>query len=244
MVAHYIADRDFAGMKQVIRSSVKLLMLMSLPVCLWLICEGDKFVSLLFERGKFSHADATLTGQLVVLLTPYILFSRLISIAQTPFYATKDTKMLVASMVLGFMLYALVAPPSFYLLGVYGFPLATSLAAALGTALMCLLIHRKFGPMEWARFRGFALRLGGSILVSCGGFAFGNRLSINDNFSGFWGRCLAAGIPSALGLIAFALGAFAFRLVEPGELAGQLRLPGWERLRRSAAARRLVSPNV
>ncbi len=236
MVAHYVAEKHFAGMKTAIRNGVKLLIFMSVPVGLLLIFDGEKLIRVLFQRGKFSHADATLTSQLVALMTPYILFSRMISITQTPFYAIKDTTTLVASSIWVFFLYLAVIPLALRGLGVSGFPLATSLATGLGALVMCSFARRKFGPMGWDRLGGFSLRIIGASAIGCLGFMLGNRLSTNFGFLGFLGLCFSAAIPSLLGLVAFGCGALIFGLVGLGEAVGQARLSKSRRFNPPAAA--------
>jgi putative peptidoglycan lipid II flippase len=226
MVAHYVAKNDLEEMKKVVRNGVKLLIFMSMPVCILLSFEGEKLIRVLFERGQFSTADAALTSGLIALLTPYILFSRTISIMQTPFYAIKDTKTLVTSMVWSLLVYLVVIVPALYSMGVYGFPLATSLSAVIGTVVICILAHRTFGPMGWKGLSDFGSRMAGAMSVSCAGFIGGDRLSMNLGSDGFIGKCIVAAIPTLSGLIAFGCGALVFRLIKPAEIIKQFALLG------------------
>src|SRR5207249_12266740 len=111
VVAHYVAEKNGERMMATVRNGIKLLLFISVPVCVWLTFTGDSLISLLFERGQFSKTDAELTGSLMALMSPYILFSRAISITQTPFYAVRDTKTIVISMILSFLSYLLITPP-------------------------------------------------------------------------------------------------------------------------------------
>jgi putative peptidoglycan lipid II flippase len=219
-VAHFIAEDELEAMKRAIRGAMKLLLFMSVPICLWLIFDGDKLIGILFERGKFSHADAALTSRLISLMTPYIFFSRAISLVQTPFYAAKDTRTLVISMVWGFALYLATMPLMLFGFGFYGFPLVTSLSAALGTGLMCLFAGRSFGRMGWEELRSFLLRLATVAVVTSLGFLLGNTLTSDFGWSGVIGKCLSALVPSLLGFAAFAGTALAFRLADFKEISG------------------------
>ncbi len=231
MVAHYVAEKEMDEMKKVIRNGVKLLIFMSTPVCLLLSFEGLGLIRVLFERGQFSAADAVLTSGLMALITPYILFSRTISIMQTPFYAVKDTKTLCVSMVWSLLGYLMVIGPLLYFFRIYGFPLGTSLATALGTLVMCFLAHRAFGPMGWNRLSGFAVRMAGAMATSCAGFIGGNLLRTDFGRGGFLGNCIAAAIPSLIGMSAFGIGAVVFRLMKPVEMAQKFALLGSRKLR-------------
>ncbi len=167
----------------------------------------------------------------MALMTPYILFSRTISIMQTPFYAVKDTKTLCVSMVWSLLGYLMVIGPLLYFFRIYGFPLGTSLATALGTLVMCFLAHRAFGPMGWNRLSSFAVRMAGAMAISCAGFIGGNLLRTDFGRGGFLGNCIAAAIPSLIGMSAFGIGAVVFRLMKPVEMAQKFALLGSRKLR-------------
>ena len=232
MVAHYVAEKDFNAMKSAVRNGLKLLVFMSVPVCLWLTFTGDALISLLFQRGQFSHADAALTASLMALMAPerlpfdqhclmalmapYILFSRAISITQTPFYAVKDTRTLMFSMILSFGLYVLITPLLLFGLRVYGLPLATSASTALGAVVMCILLRRSFGPMGWIQLRTFSAQLVGAVAIACAGFFVGREVWLYFATPGVVGKLFAVGVPSVIGMTAFFGGALIFGLIDRG----------------------------
>ena len=222
VVAHYVAEKDGERMKSTIRNGIKLLLFMSVPVCVWLTFTGDSLISLLFERGQFSKADAELTSSLMVLMSPYILFSRAISITQAPFYAVRDTKTLVISMILSFVSYLVITPPLLYKFGVYGFPLATAASTALGALIMFLLLRRSFGAMDWSRLRTFSVQLIGASALACLALLLGQQSWMQFATSGWSRKLLAVGVPSLLGIMGFFAGAIIFRLIDPTWFPGLL----------------------
>ena len=154
----------------------------------------------------------------MALMTPYIFFSRAISIVQTPFYAVKDTKTLVLGMVLSFILYVAVTPVLVNWLGVYGFPLATSAATGLGAVAMYALFRRSFGAMGWNQVGNFLLRIGVAIVVTSGGFLLGRQFVVQTGSGNLVNQLIAAGIPSCTGLFAFflaVLGLFDVSAISP-----------------------------
>jgi putative peptidoglycan lipid II flippase len=188
----------------------------------WLLFEGDSAISLLFERGQFSRSDAALTASLMVLLSPYILFSRAISIMQVPFYAVKDTKALVLGALLSFALYILITPLLLHALGVYGFPLATVGYTAAGTFIMCVLLRRSFGSLEWTRLRTFSLKLFAAIVLACVGLLLGRESWTLFTASTLPWTVLAIGVQTLLGLIGFLAGTMLFHLIEPAQFLRSL----------------------
>ena len=218
LVAHHAAAKDWAAMKSTLRDGMKLLVFMSVPICAWLTVAREPLISLLFERGQFARADVVLTSSLMALMSPYILFSRAISLAQAPFYAVKDTRTLVVGMMVTFGSYLVVAPLLLYALGVYGFPLATVVSTAAGTLGMCWLLRRSFGRMEWTRLRSFSIRTAGAWTVACVGLLLGREMSLHLQGAGLLERVLALGVQTLLGFGGFAVGILMFGAVRRSSL--------------------------
>ena len=160
----------------------------------------------------------------MALMTPYILFSRAISITQTPFYAVRDTRTLALSMVLSFILYAVIIQPLLHWFGVYGFPLATSLSAALGTLIMCVLIHRSFGSLGWSKLGSFGVRMTCVVGAMVAALTLIGPIRLQVDPAGLLGKALALGIPSVIALVAFCAAALFVRVVEPAVVFDQLRV--------------------
>src|SRR5262249_29533609 len=128
LVSGYAAEGKFREMKHCIREAIRLIAFLALPISCWLIFASQPMMVLLFERGRFSQADSALVAVLIALLTPYIISGRIIGITQIPFYARLDTRTPLLSVIIFFALYIVTAPLLAGKLGIYGFPLASSLA--------------------------------------------------------------------------------------------------------------------
>ena len=219
IVAQYVAEKNFDGMKRTVRNGIQVLVFISLPVCAWLAFTGDSLISLLFERGQFSRPDVLLTSSLMALMTPYILFSRAVSISQTPFYAVKDTKTLGLSMVLSFLLYATMISPLLHWYGVYGFPLAISLSAALGVLVMCVFMHRSFGSMGWSKLQTFGVRMAGVVAAMMAALMVAGRFEVHAAAARITDKLFAIGIPSAFAMVAFLGTAVALRVISSTDIS-------------------------
>src|SRR5258708_27548514 len=176
MVSQNMAENNVPQMKRNLLRGMKLLMWLSLPLSAWLIFNGGSFISILFERGKIEKSDVRLIATLVALMTPYILFGRVVSLIQVPFYASMDTKTPLVGMAISFLSYLLLTPMLVYSCGIYGFPLSTSLTAICAALVMGVLMHKQFGAVGWRELQGFSFRLLFAICVSCGGFFLGHVL--------------------------------------------------------------------
>ena len=224
MVAQYVADKNFDGMKRALRSGVQVLMFISVPVCAWLAFTGESLITLLFERGQFSKADVVLTSSLMALMTPYIFFSRAISITQTPFYAIKDTRTLAVGMILSFVFYLAIARPLLFWLGVYGFPLATSLSTALGALYMCVILHRSFGSIGWSKLRSFGARIICVGIATVVALVMIQRFGVPRSDGTLLSKFVAVIIPSLFGAVVFFGTALGLRVINVGDMAERLNL--------------------
>jgi len=165
-----------------------------------------------------------LTSSLLVLMTPYIFFSRAITVLQTPFYAVKDTRTLLISTILSFVLYAVTIGPLVHFFDYYGFPLATSLATGLGTLVMCVLMHRSFGSIGWSKLGRFGVRMACVAVAMVAALTLTGPVKLHLDPAGLFGKVLALAIPSVIALVAFCAAILFVRVVEPAVVFSQLRV--------------------
>jgi putative peptidoglycan lipid II flippase len=215
MVAYYVAANDMDAMKRTVRNGFQLLLFLSIPIAVWLVLSGSSIVSLMFERGQFTRSEALMTGTFLALLAPYVFFSRAISLAQTPFYAVKDTRSLTSSIVLSFIAYAVLLPVLRQLFGVYGLPLAMTLSTGCGVLIMAGLMRRSFGALGWSRITsvGFRLALAGAGMGAV--LIVADRVMVTRDRPGLLEQIVAVAMPALLGLLVFVVLAVVFRVVNP-----------------------------
>lgn len=214
LVAHHAAAGDRAQIRKAILQSVKLLALAGLPISIWLALMAQPLLVLLFERAEFTRSDAALTGVLVALMAPYVFLSRLIGVAQTPFYSVLEMRPPWHSTLIFFAVNMASALLLLKPWGIYSLPIALSLASSSGAAFMVVQLNRRFGPLGWSSLKGFAWRLAAAGLVSALGFFLGGHLAGWIAAQGLTQKVLDLAVPSSLGLGAFAAMALALRLVD------------------------------
>jgi putative peptidoglycan lipid II flippase len=216
---------DLKALRRTLLESSKLLSIIGFPVCIWLIFAAEPMVVLFFERGEFSRADATLTGTIIGLMVPYILLSRIVSLAQTPFYATMEMRPPVMSTLIFALTHIVLATLLVSLLGLFGLPIALSLAMLCSACYMIYKLQSRFGPVGWSEMRGFAFRLSATSTVAGVGFALGTSLVRMITASGWVAKLLDFSVPTFFAICAFVVSAFVFRLID-----GRFLLQGgWSR---------------
>jgi putative peptidoglycan lipid II flippase len=213
LISVYASEQKLGEMKRSVLDAIRLILFVALPIACWLIFTSQPMIVLLYERGKFSGADATHTALLIALLTPYIVFGRLIGITQTPFYAKFDTKTPLISVLIFLGVYialvALLSKP----LGIYGFPIASSFASGLTAVTMSALLQRTFGPLGWRVLKRFWTRMGIAMGFMICAFVIGHSIGAQFLSESLSDKLIRFIVPTALGFIAFLGASVGFKLL-------------------------------
>ncbi|MEE8583577.1 MAG: lipid II flippase MurJ, partial [Acidobacteriota bacterium] len=213
LVSRFAIEAELENMKEAIRCSVRLLLLISLPVAAWLIAVGRELMILVFERGQFTRNDAELAASLIALMTPYILLSRLVGLTQVPFYATLKTRTPFYGSALAFAGYAAVAPLLVGWAGIYGLSLASSLASLLAALAMIKAFHNRFGALGWSGLGRFAVSAILASVMAGLASAPGHQLCRLLAVPGMAGKALAVFVPSVFFLATLVIASLALGLV-------------------------------
>jgi putative peptidoglycan lipid II flippase len=213
LISVYASEKKFGEMKKSVLDAIRLILFLALPISCWLIFTGTPMIVLLFERGRFSGADAAHTALLIALLTPYVIFGRLIGITQTPFYARLDTKTPLLSVILFFAVYistiSLLSKP----MGIYGFAIASSFASVMTAVTMSALLHRAFGPLGWKNLKKFGVRMAIVMGLTACAFAVGHTIGARFLAESLADKLIRFLVPTGLGFTAFLGASVAFRLL-------------------------------
>jgi putative peptidoglycan lipid II flippase len=213
LISVYAAEKKVGEMKRSVLDAIRLIAFLALPISCWLIFTGQPMIVLLFERGRFTRADAVQTAVLIALLTPYVIFGRLIGITQTPFYAKLDTKTPLLSVILFFALYTSSVSLLTRVIGIYGFPIASSFASVMTAVAMSALLHRAFGPLGWKLLKNFGWRMAVVMGLTICAFAIGHTIGGQFLSESLAAKLIRFLVPTALGFTAFLAAAVGFRLL-------------------------------
>jgi putative peptidoglycan lipid II flippase len=213
LISVYASEKKFGEMKKSVLDAIRLILFLALPISCWLIFTGTPMMVLLFERGRFSGADAAHTALLIALLTPYVIFGRLIGITQTPFYARLDTKTPLLSVILFFAVYISTIWLLSKSMGIYGFAIASSFASVMTAVTMSALLHRAFGPLGWKGLKKFGVRMAFVMGLTICAFALGHTIGGRFLAETLAAKLIRFLVPTALGFTAFLGASVGFRLL-------------------------------
>lgn len=227
LVSHYVSRNDLDRMKETLLNGAKILIFISLPICIWLIMMAKPLLILFFARGQFSIEDTKTVSVIISLLVPYILFSRVISIMQTPFYATIDMRTPFFAGLWFLVTYAIVAFSLLKIAGIYSFPVASSAAALISSCFMMAIFRVRFGVLGWGKLLDrFSLRFLGTIFIMTIFLVVGRKIVEDFSIYAFIDKFLYFAIPTALGGASFVLCVLLFNVVKIDDLSAVVRRVG------------------
>lgn len=188
-LSRQIASGDDAGATRVQGQAVELAMLLTLPAAVALaICAGP-LVEAIFVGGRFTLADARVTGSVLAALVVGLPAYVLVKVLTPGFFARRDTRtpVKIAIIVLGVnIILNFIAVSRF---GIVGLASVTAACSWLNTALLYSTLHRRGQFRIEPAVRSRLLRqLAATVLMAATLFALKGALS--DLFAGSAGERL------------------------------------------------------
>jgi putative peptidoglycan lipid II flippase len=156
------ARGDRAGFRRTIDEGLRLIGFLLIPASLVAAVLAVPITRLVYERGAFTAEDTDIVAGCLAAYSLGLVFNGWMLMLMRGFYALQSNwaPTLVA---LGSLAANVVLNTTFYRLGVWGLPLATSVANVLGVAALLVLLRRRVGVEHPGRTIG---ALGRILLVS------------------------------------------------------------------------------
>ena len=179
--------------------AAELAMLLCLPAALALAVSAGPLVSALFEGGRFTAADASVTAMTLAIIVLGLPAYVLVKVLTPGFYSRQDTAtpvktavvVLAANIVLNFLLIWWLD------FGIYGLAAAIAIASWLNCVILYVILHRRghFRIEAWLASRVARQLLAGAAMVAV---LIGIRMGLAGWFSGSIGHRLA-GVTAIVG---------------------------------------------
>ena len=146
-------DRDRVGFGDSIVRGLRMVIFIGLPASAGLILMREPLVALLFEHGKFLHADTTRTASILLFYAAGIWAYGLQMMLGRGFYALQDSKtpvriamaMVVLNLALNLILVHVLPEPQ-----ERGLALATAICAVIQSAWLAAVLSSRVGHVHWA----------------------------------------------------------------------------------------------
>lgn len=145
------ARQDMAALKDTLNYSIRLIIFILVPSAVGLMVLGIPIISVLFERGNFTHEASLMTNSALFFYSLGLPAYAIAKVMASAFYSQKETKIPVkvgvAAMLLNVVLIIVLMP----LLKVGGLALATALASYFNFSVLAVLLRRRIGPIGLRR---------------------------------------------------------------------------------------------
>jgi putative peptidoglycan lipid II flippase len=214
-VAASVAARDSEGTKRHLQHGIFLLILITVPLSIWLGLMHRPIISFLYERAKFSAADTVLVANLMLLMVPYMLLGRILSLLELPFFAAQDTRTPLLGSLMTAVVYIGIAFGLFRSLGIFALPIGRAFAHTASTVFLAYQLRRKSGKLGFWTLRNSASKICGASLIMGLLIVLGHRLALAAPLHGFVGKVFVLALPSALGTAGLLVSLFALGVSDP-----------------------------
>jgi putative peptidoglycan lipid II flippase len=199
IVVSAVARRDDERAMEHLRHSMHLLLLVTMPVSIWLAVANRPLIASLYQRMNFTTSDLELVSGILLLMIPYIFLSRLLGLAELPFFGIGNTwiPMLIALAQAG--IYIGLAYQLFRPLNMHAFPIARVLSYAVASAYLLKLVCARWGSLNLSRLTAPTIRILIASAVMGVFVLLGQQLVATLPSAGSLGPSIALVFPSALG---------------------------------------------
>jgi putative peptidoglycan lipid II flippase len=226
-ISRLAARADFEGFRRTIGLGLRQIGFLLLPASAASMVLAEPIVRLLYERGAFGAEETEVVAESLAAFSIGLTFNGMMLMLNRGFFGLQapwtPTAVALGNLVLNTLLYA-----AFYRVGIWGVPLAISLANVAATTALLVLLRRRLGRVDFRETSTALLRiLGCSLVLAAVSYAVWAPL---DNALGrsFGAQLLSLGTALAAGLGAYLISC---RLLGVRELDALLSLRS--RLRRA-----------
>ncbi len=176
-VAQKAAARDMPAVKDTLGSALRMVAFLNVPSAVGLMVLAEPIIGLIYEHGRFGHADTVATAQALVFYAIGLYAYSAVKVFAPAFYALDEARVPVLGSFLGMAANVVLNVTLYPVLGYRGVALGTSLAATVNFAVLVLAWRRRHGGLGGS---GVVPQLGRVLVASAAlaATAWGARLGL------------------------------------------------------------------
>ena len=167
-LSSFAAKKDMEGMKDTMSFGLRFTFFIAIPAMTAQIVLSLPIVSLLFERGEFTHQAAINTSQTLIAFSIGLWAYSGIKVIAPAYYSVQDTKtpvrIAVISMIANVVFNLILMAP----LKHAGIALATSLSAMLNLGLLVYYLPDSIRRLDWHNIKSSVIKIGLSSAIMGG----------------------------------------------------------------------------
>lgn len=210
---------DTAGLKESLRFSLILIVLVTLPAAVGLLLCAVPVFSLFFMSGAFDFHAVTQTAHALAAYAPGLLFVGISRVVVPTFYALQDTRTPVLIAFWTLLVNAGLGLLFMQIWGHIGLALALTCSSVFNAAVLVWMLRRKLGRLGFGSVLGTLLRIVLPVLAMAG-CVYGIMTLCDWSLpGGRWYKGMILGLALTVGGAVYTLGCYLARVREMTELA-------------------------
>lgn len=214
-IARQASGAGFDAMRRTVSSSLRLMLMLSVPAMAGLAALAYPITEVIFERGEFTSADTAAVAYALLMYAPGLIGYSIVKIASPSFYALKDARTPVMISVVTVLTNVALNLYLIRVLGYAGLALGTALASLLNAGLLLTLLSRRIGGVDAGRVLVAFIKVAiASAAMAAAAWLAEVRLSEAIGHATFVQRALSLGGAIATGVLVLAAAAKLLRLSE------------------------------
>ena len=157
-LARLASRNDLDAFRATISTGLRQIGFLLIPASIVSVVLAEPIVRLVYERGAFTEADVTVVAECLAAFSLGLVFNGWMLMLTRGFYGLQSN-WLPTGVAVGTLGLNAVLDVTLYRVGIWGIPLATSLANIVGAGLLLFFLRRRVGGVDLARITGAILRV-------------------------------------------------------------------------------------
>lgn len=158
-ISGHAALEDLTGMRRAVSSSLRMMLMLSVPATAGLVALAIPIVSLIYEHGRFTAGDTIATAAALTFYAPGLVGYSAVKLLSPAFYALRDSRTPVivsgASVLMNVILNITLVDP----MGYRGLALGTASAALFNAGALLWLLRNRLGGLEGTKVAGVFVKI-------------------------------------------------------------------------------------
>ncbi|MCR4374835.1 MAG: murein biosynthesis integral membrane protein MurJ [Acidobacteria bacterium] len=150
-VARHAATGAIGEMRRTLSSSLRMMLMLSVPATIGLMALSSPIVEFLFERGAFDSASTRATALALLCYAPGLIGYSAVKIASPTFYAMHDARTPVLVSLATIVINVVLNVTLVRVMSFQGLALGTAIAALFNAGMLLFLLSRRTGGLEGSR---------------------------------------------------------------------------------------------
>jgi putative peptidoglycan lipid II flippase len=140
------AREDFAALARTVSRGIRAAIFVALPATAGLLLVRNLAISVIFERGRFTSSDTTLTAEVLLFYSLGLCGFFMQQVVTRAFYSMQNSRMPARSALIAVCANIVLNLTLIWFMGTGGLALSTALCSYLQVMILIIALCRRFGP--------------------------------------------------------------------------------------------------